>query len=312
MNSTALEKRLADFAVREKFRTQGPLAAALVITQRAQRSGLPMDPAALLTAGGGQVAGLGGDAAQKILEKYGVTRVLSKEGGRTSRGMIKKVQAYVGLLNELHAAKLADFNVIERFWIDRVQEFFAGRPFRLRVDSAHGLRAAVRDVIDQAQERRKQNPTVHYAGAVMQHLVGAKLDCVVEGSKIAHNSFSTADSPSRRAGDFLVGDVAIHVTASPSPALIAKCKSNLDDGLRPVIVTLEKGVSASELAADNAGIAARIDVFELEQFIALNLYELGKFDAAGRKLAVEELIERYNEIIGDNETDPSLAIELRK
>ncbi len=57
---------------------------------------------------------------------------------------------------------------------------------------------------------------------------------------------------------------------------------------------------------DNAGLADRIDVFEVEQFIALNLYQLGKFGADGRRLAVSDFVTRYNEIIDDVETDPSL------
>ena len=126
-----------------------------------------------------------------------------------------------------------------------------------------------------------------------------------------HNSFSTADAPTGRAGDFLIGDVAIHVTTSPSEALIGKCQDNLNAGYRPMIVTLQRGLAVAEGLADNAGISDRIDVFEVEQFIALNLYELGKFAAAGRKIAVDDVVERYNAIVDEYETDPSLKIDVR-
>ena len=59
-------------------------------------------------------------------------------------------------------------------------------------------------------------------------------------------------------------------------------------------------------------MADRIDVFEVEQFIALNLYELGKFGAEGCRVAVTEFVTRYNEIIDDVETDPSLKIEFKQ
>jgi hypothetical protein len=147
--------------------------------------------------------------------------------------------------------------------------------------------------------------------AVMQHLVGAKLDCALGEGIVQHNGFTTADEPSGRAGDFLTGDVAIHVTAAPGESLVAKCVSNLNDGLRPMIVTVEKGVQAAEVAAESAEVAGRIDVFEIEQFIALNLYEIGKFKAEGRRHAVDDLIKRYNEIVGAVEPDPSLRIEVR-
>jgi uncharacterized protein DUF4928 len=71
------------------------------------------------------------------------------------------------------------------------------------------------------------------------------------------------------------------------------------------------GLTVAEGLADNAGLADRIDVFEVEQFIALNLHELGKFGAEGRRVAVSDLVIRYNEIIEDIETDPSLKIEFK-
>jgi len=57
-------------------------------------------------------------------------------------------------------------------------------------------------------------------------------------------------------------------------------------------------------------VAERIDIFEIEQFVALNLYELGRFAAAGRRVAVTDLVERYNAIVDEIETDPSLRIQL--
>ncbi|WP_122688792.1 DUF4928 family protein, partial [Pseudomonas viridiflava] len=65
----------------------------------------------------------------------------------------------------------------------------------------------------------------------------------------------------------------------------------------------------SEVLAENAGLGERIDIFEVEQFVALNLYELGKFAAEGRRIAVSEVVTRYNEIIDEVETDPSLKID---
>ena len=52
-------------------------------------------------------------------------------------------------------------------------------------------------------------------------------------------------------------------------------------------------------------------MFEIEQFIALNLYELGRFASTGRRTAMRDVVERYNEIVEEFETDPSLKIEVR-
>ena len=81
--------------------------------------------------------------------------------------------------------------------------------------------------------------------------------------------------------------------------------------MRPVIVTTARGLAIAEGLAEQAGLGERIDVFEAEQFIALNLYELGKFTPQGRHDAVQSVVNRYNEIVQAVETDPSLQIELR-
>ena len=293
------------------FQGKGSLCVALVVTQHAKEMGLPLDSDKLLTERGGQVLGLGRAAVQAILERHGIDRVLSEEGGRTSRGSINKMREYVAFLNTLGLEGRVDLDAVERFWIGRVQEFLAGEPFKLKLDSVRGLRAAVRDVVDQAQQRERSMPGMHYAGAVLQHLVGAKLDCALGKGHVNHNSFSTADAPTSRVGDFLVGDVAIHVTTSPTESVIGKCLRNLTEGHRPILVTLQRAVEAAQFLAANIKIAERIDVFEIEQFLAVNLYELGRFEAEGRRVAVRDFVDRYNEIVDEFETDPSLKIDFR-
>jgi len=307
-----LQETLATFTKDKKFNRQGPLCVALVMTQQARKAGLPLDPGQLLTEGGGQVLGLGKGAVQSILTRHGITRVLASEGGRTSRGSIGNMREYVALLNQLHAKGAAELDAIEGFWIERVHEFFAAKPFKIRLDASRSLRTVVRDVLGQAEDRQKTMPGVYYAGAVMQHMVGAKLDCALGQGNFEHNSYSTSDQQSGRRGDFFVGDVAIHVTTAPGEAVIERCRDNINDGIRPVLVTGQRGLSVAEGLADNAGLGDRIDIFEIEQFIALNLYELGKFAADGRRVAVSDLVNRYNEIINDVETDPSLKIEFKQ
>lgn len=294
------------------FRGKGPLSVALVVTQHARKMGLPLDPERLVTEGGGQVLGLGKGAVQAILKRHGIARVLASEGGRTSRGSLNNMREYVAFLNALKEKGKIDLDAVEAFWIERVHEFFAGKPFKIKLDASRSLRTVVRDVLGQAVERQKTSPGVYYAGAVLQHLVGAKLDCALGKGKFEHNSFSTADAPGGRAGDFFIGDVVLHVTTSPGEAVIEKCRDNLNDGYRPMLVTLQHGLTVGEGLAANVGLGDRIDIFEIEQFVALNLYELGKFGADGRKTAVTDLVDRYNEIVEEFETDPSLKIEFRK
>ena len=303
---------LAAFTAGKAFRGKGPLSVALVVTQHARKIGLPLDAEELLTEGGGQVLGLGKGAVQAILKRHRITRVLASEGGRTSRGSLNNMREYVAFLNELKAKGKVDLDAVEAFWIERVHEFFAGKPFKIKLDASRSLRVVVRDVIAQAVERQKTAPGMYYAGAVLQHLVGAKLDSALGEGAVAHNCFSTADAPNARVGDFFIGDVAIHVTTSPGEAVIEKCRDNLNDGYRPMLVTLQRGLLVAEELAGQVGLGERIDIFEIEQFVALNLYELGRFGADGRKTAVTDMVNRYNEIVEKFETDPSLKIELRR
>lgn len=304
-------KELTGFTAEKNFRGKGAISVALVVSEHAKSMGLPLNPETLITEGGGQVQGLGKGAVQTILKRHGIERVLAAEGGRTSRGSLGNMREYVAFLNTLSTHGKVDFDAIEEFWIDRVRDFFAGKPFKIKLDASRSLRTVVRDVIAQAEERQKSKYGVFYAGAVLQHLVGAKLDCALGVGNLVHNSFSTADAPGKRVGDFFIGDVAIHVTTSPGEAVIERCRENLNDGHRPILVTLLRGISVAEGLAVNVGLADRIDIFEIEQFVALNLYELARFAAEGRKTAVIDLVSRYNQIIDEVETDPSLKIDLR-
>lgn len=302
----SLSGLLERFAADKRFKGKGPLSVALVVTQHARR-GLPLESEELLTKAGGQVLGLGRAAVQDVLARHGITQTLAAEGGRTSRGSIQRMREYVAFLNGLE--RPVDLDLVEGFWIERVREFFAGHPFRIRLDSSQALRMIVRELLAQAEKRQRRTSGMQYAGAVLQHLVGAKLDCAL-GSKLQHNSFSTSDEQTGRAGDFLLGDVAIHVTTAPSEALIDRCRENLDENLKPVLITTQRGTALAQGLAENKGMGNRVDVFEAEQFVALNLYELGRFAAEGRKAALLRLLERYNEIVDDVETDPSLKIKV--
>lgn len=305
-----IEDRLATFAAEQRVRTKGPLSVVLVITRAAKDMTTPFTEQDFLTPQGGQVAGLGRSAVQAILSEYDITRVLADEGGRTSRGSIGKMRAYVEFLNLLANDNLWDFHFIEAWWIGRVKEFFTSKPLKLKVDASKSLRRIVGQLMESAFERQRECPGTMVAGAVLQHLVGAKLDIALPECAISHNGFSVADAPLSRKGDFVIGDTAIHVTTAPGEALIRKCCDNLEQSIRPIIVTTDSGAGGAAAIAKNFGIADRLDILEVEQFIATNIYEWTGFASGKRTHSVGELIERYNEIVEQCETDPSLKISI--
>jgi len=305
---TKLEKRLTVFQKENKLTSKGKLATMIYVSRLAKREGLPLDAAVLVTDQQGQVLGLGKSAVQAVLKDYGITRVLADEGGRTSRGSLGNMQKYIAFLNGLHSEGIADPAETEAWWIKRVNDFFNAQPFKLKYDTSKSLRAIVRDLLGQAFKRQKENPGTMYAGAVLQHLVGAKLSLIMPEGAIKSHGFSVSDAVSARSGDFNIDEVSIHVTTAPGEGLMRKCGENLNAGIRPIIITTHESMAGAESLAVIQGISGRVDILEVEQFLATNVYEISLFKTADRKITVERMIDEYNEIVEECETDPSLKV----
>ncbi len=306
----SIEELLSAFAKNNKFTGKGALSLALIITRKAIESGLPLNPDILLTDKAGQVAGLSKSTVQKILADYQITKILAEEAGRTSRGNIDNMRKYVAFLNDADARGLGDLKKIEKWWAGKVSDFFASHPFKLKMDQAKSLRSIIGDLLEQALKRQRETSGTMYMGTMLQHLVGAKLQLITPSGSISHHGASVADSPTNRDGDFLIEQSAIHVTTAPSEALIRKCLRNLEAGLRPIIVTTKKGAGGADALAGNLNIDTRIEIFEIEQFLSINIYEKSGFSVVDNRKTVSKIIDIYNSIIDECETDPSLKIEL--
>lgn len=306
----SLADRLAAFADAHAIRSKGALSLPLVVTDHARIMGLPLDPARLRTEKEGQVLGLGKGKVQQVLARHGIDRVLAEEGGRTSRGSMGKMTAYVALLNELHAegGGALDLDQIEAFWISRVQLFFAGKPLVMRLDPQASLRTAFRNLFEQAEVRQRETPGTMVVGTVLQHLVGARLEGAY--GHVEHHSASTKDEGQSRPGDFSIGDLAIHVSTAPGEALIRKCQTNLSGGQRPIILTMGRGVTLATGLAENAGISDRIDVLDAHQWLAASAIDHNGDSPPARAHKIGQLLEIYNRIVEIVETDPSLKINL--
>lgn len=301
---------LRAFYVANRMNAKGALCVGLAITREARERGLPVAFDELLTENKGQVSSLGKSRIQKILGDYGILRVLAEEGGRTNRGNMGLAQRYLEFLNK-GGYKKNDIRQIESWWVDRVRDFFAGKPLTMKFDPSRSIRSIVRDLIGVAEKRQSQNRGGKIVGAVLQHLVGAKLSLVAPSCDVSRmHGASVADDVSDRDGDFSFGDVVIHVTSAPGEAVIRKCKRNLDGGSHPILITTSKQVAAAETMAENAEIAQRLEVWDVEQFLSTNLHEHGLFKQEGRKDVARKLVEAYNAIVDACETDPSLKIEL--
>ena len=299
---------LDDFRFGQKVKGKGALALVVQLTRAFSKDSLPIDPADYVTGKQGQVAGLGESNLRKILADHGITRQLAKEAGRTNRGNMGLMHAYAEFINGL--PEPVDFYEIENYWIACVNEYFAGQPFKLAKDSSRSVTDAVNGLLEQATRRQRENPGMKYAGTVLQHLVAAKLELLMPTIEI--HGASDADDQTGRAGDFIIDDTAIHCTTAPANLLIEKCRSNIEHGLNPVIITISDRVTTARNLLEDADIGGRVEVWDLQQFLSTNVYEHGFFNSNTRKNVLSELIDNYNSIIDEFETDPSLHIEYNK
>jgi hypothetical protein len=191
---------------------------------------------------------------------------------------------------------------------DVLKMFPATMPFKIQIDDSRSLRHIVSGLIEAAFARQRECQGRMVAGAVIHHLVGAKLELTMPEAQIRHNGFAVVDAPGDRKGDFLIGDTAIHATSAPSEALIARCCANLAENLRPLVITTKNGAGGAFALAKNAGIADQVDILEIDQFVATNMLTRSGFKSDQRPAAFHELIDCYNRIIEECETDPDLKI----
>lgn len=294
------------------------LAAMLVLTRKARES-YPLGEDDFITRGGGQVKGLSGPAVQKILEEHGIERVLSSEGGRTSRGTVNFAREYAAFLNDLGggalaqvwgAAKAAALESIEARLVELVKAHFATQKLAVQINPELSPTAMIAAILEAAKERQAEIPGSTALGAVAQHLVGAKLALRFPAVEIANHPYTAADEQTARAGDFQVGDAVFHVTVAPGEAVVKKCAANMGADLRPVLVVPASKLAMAAGHAEQVGVEGRLDIYDLERFVSANLSEMAGFSFAGVREGFARLIDVYNERLQAVETDHSLMIKL--
>lgn len=303
------ENKLKAFQTENNIFSKGKLSVVIQFTRLVQGKEFPLDSNDFKTEKEGHVAGLGGGNLKKILKDHGITQQLSAEGGRTSRGSMGLMIEYVDFLNAWNVKKAVNLAAVEAFWAEQVREYFRNQPFILTADMSKTIGSHLDDLFEQAKKRQKQNPGTQYLGTVLQHLVAAKLCLIMpEGSFEIHGA-SVADAPTARSGDFVINKTIIHCTTSVGDLLINKCKTNICNGYRPVIITMFERVQTALNQIEDAGLAGRVEVWDIQQFLSANVHEHSLFDEDKRNTKLGAIIENYNQIVLEKETDPSLRIE---
>lgn len=283
------------------------------MTRWAIEHGLPLESDSLLAINRGQVKGLSGARIASILASHGEYRRLASEGGRTSRGSIGNMEAYVAFLNEITLNHEIELRDIEEWWVEQVTAFFDSKPFTMGVPKGRTYEAVLNELFEQVETRQNNSTGTNYLGIVLQHLVGAKLELALGNSAptLEHHGASVADHSTERAGDFRIDDSVIHVTTMPSVSLFEKCRTNIRSGLFPIIITRFKRTTVAQEMADNEKIRSEVEIVPAEQFLAANLLEWGRFNVKEASMSLKSLISMYNQIVVIAETDLSLRIEFK-
>lgn len=287
---------------------RGAVAAALVVLQ-ILKGRFDLDPDSHVTEGRGQIAGMGKGALQKVLVAHGEERVFLKEAGRTNRGNHAIVAS---LLKAVAAARLdrvgekdriVGLNVMQAYLAERVNDYFQQERIKVEFDPSSPARTFIAGILSAAEAKGR-------ADYVAQHLVGAKLAIRFPDEKVANFAGSAADEPSRRAGDFQIGDAAFHVTIRPTPAVCARCAENLRSGLASVLLVPDSVLAAAREMARQHDILSKVMVEPIESFVGQNISELSEFRRDRLRTELAHLIVEYNTRVEAAETDMSLLIDV--
>ncbi len=286
---------------------KGTMAGALVVLERL-KDGLVFDIDAHTAAGGSQIKGASGTAVRKILERFGETRRFVAEGGRTNRGLRGDIEAMLAALSRLRLQKataprqISVLEACQAFIVEQVREFHNRQRIKIVFDPAESTRELIRQILEKGKERGQ-------SGQVAQYLVGAKLALRFPDIVVQNEKYSTADLQLGRAGDFLVGDTAFHVTMTPTDSVYERCRENAEKGLRAYLLVPEEHVGSARSIAKER-VPGRVAVESIESFVGQNVEEMAIFCQGELHQRFHDLLETYNRRVEAIEMDKSVMIEI--
>lgn len=287
---------------------RGTIAAALLILDKL-RDEFNLDLDSYRTKKGqSQIAGLSSSAIAGILKKFNEERPFLREGGRTNRGVAGDMGRMLQSIAEMKLDKLSktERNLVLRqlqlFLVGQIKDFHNRQVLKVPYDSSFSSWQFINGLLKIAAENGKE-------GQIAQYLVGAKLQLRYPSARIENYSYSTADEPLKRKGDFQINDTVFHITVSPMQAIYDKCKSNVDEGFRVYLLVPERLLAAAKVNAD-LHLPGRIFVESVESFVGQNVEELSAFSRIKLTGEFRKLLEIYNHRVDAIESDKSLVIEI--
>jgi hypothetical protein len=242
-----------------------------------------------------------------ILEKYNIPSKYLKEvttrAGHQDGQRLFEAFNYGQLLMDLSDVKRDEYLIFAIETLAEMAKKWLNRQhLKVNCDRQLGPAKWIGNILSEARERS--------GGKVEQHLVGAKLAKAHPEIDIPNNPSHAGDLQTRRPGDFIVGSTAYHVTAAPGSAVVEKCAMNLNAGLHPVLLVPREQVDKARHIAEDQGIADRMTIWAIEDFVAVNIIEWSKGEQETFVAVLKSIIAMYNRRLEAVETDLSLKIEI--
>jgi DNA (cytosine-5)-methyltransferase 1 len=235
------------------------------------------------------------------------------EGGRTSGGTKKAALEFIWLirdfvekLNLLNDKEVVDASLI--YLTEKLLEIHDKYEMLGGININYNASELISQYISKIINCKVGNP-----GAVLQHLVGAKLERRFRNTnvKIKHHSSSAADKQTGRHGDFEINTTVFHVTKILNEGHVKKANRNVSNGRDVyILIPMENELHAGLTIKNEKGDAflKKVQIISIEKFIGQNLDEMAVFDKTSSREELKKLLEVYNELIDNYEGDNSLKV----
>lgn len=246
----------------------GALCTLLFVTRRVRRSGLPMDPAQLLSRRGGQVHGHHSQAVRAILAEHGLAWLRIGEAGRTNSANRARAGHYLALLNQLHDEENLDLQEIEQWWIDRLPR--ENRPrFHLRCLSGKSPGWMARDLIRQVSSTATSENRAALLSALLAVQVYVVLALAEEPSTGPETVTRSLPADLALGHGFVRGSVVYSVLVWPSERSVEASFARRTRSQRIVVITVAEFVPVVAQLVKDAATADQVDILAFDQFMAV-------------------------------------------
>ncbi len=304
LNASQVVRGWLDSCRRNKKISRNTIAVGLVILDKLTlKSPLPQ---ADIFSGGGELKG-SRSGLPEVLVKYGVPKkflreVTTRQANTDARILIEKLDFGKLFLGESEEIRKKELLKAISILTAEADKWLRRQPIKISCDRQSSPSAWVCSILEKAKGKS--------GGIVEQHLIGAKLQKRHPLKSVQNLPSHAGDAQTKRSGDFTLGSVSYHVTATDGKEAVDRCKQNLESGIHPVLLVPRRFLEKATLRTEVAGIQDRVSVLSIEDFVTQNVIEMSTEQGQDFFAVLEGIVTEYNSRLEEVETDMSLKIEL--